>query len=42
MSLSFKKADHSDIPKLKKLWEVTFNEKQQAVDLFFNKNFDVF
>ena len=40
MSLSFKKADHSDIPKLKKLWIVTFNEKQQAVDLFFNKNFE--
>ena len=40
MGLSFKKADHSDIPKLKKLWAVTFNEKQQAVDLFFNKNFE--
>lgn len=39
-NLSFRKADYSDIPKLKKLWTECFNEKQQAVDLLFDKNFE--
>lgn len=40
MNLIFTKSDNSDIPKLKRLWADCFVEKEHAVDLFFDKNFD--
>ena len=39
MNLTFVKSDSSDIPRLKRLWLACFDEKQQAVDLFFDRVF---
>lgn len=40
MNLTFCKAEKQHIEQLKKLWTLCFDEKQSALDLFFECNFD--
>ena len=39
-NITFCKADKQHITQLKKLWALCFDEKQSALDLFFDRNFD--